>query len=92
MSELLEDSTSEGHDVQELEATISILREYLDSMAYVTPNYGYGGGYENYGGSAGGAGKEADDEIGKVKASIRGVKGVLLNARSFPGGVRAGVR
>ncbi|KAF8851007.1 hypothetical protein BDZ45DRAFT_808713 [Acephala macrosclerotiorum] len=83
---LVDDSTSEGHDVTELEGTIGVLREYLDGMAFVTPSYGYGG----YGGSSGGN-KEENDEISKVKASIRGVKGVLLSARSFPGGVRAGV-
>ncbi|CZR52884.1 uncharacterized protein PAC_02761 [Phialocephala subalpina] len=84
---LVEDSTSEGHDVTELEGTIGVLREYLDGMAFVTPSYGYGG----YGGSGGSGTKEENDEISKVKASIRGVKGVLLSARSFPGGVRAGV-
>ncbi len=46
-----------------------------------------------FGGVGGyGANKEADDEISRVKAGIRGVKGVLLSARSFPGGVRTGVR
>ncbi|KAE8442039.1 hypothetical protein EG329_003896 [Mollisiaceae sp. DMI_Dod_QoI] len=81
---LVDDSSSEGHDVTELEGTIGVLREYLDGMAYVAPSYG-----GSYGSSS--HGKEQDDEIGKVKASIRGVKGVLLSARSFPGGVRAGV-
>lgn len=81
---LVEDSASEGHDVTELEGTIGVLREYLDGMAYVAPTYNYSG----YGSSTT---KEQDDEISRVKASIRGVKGVLLSARSFPGGVRAGV-
>jgi hypothetical protein len=86
---LVEDSSSEGHDVTELEGTIGVLREYLDGMAYVaTPSYGYGGlsGYSGAGGY--GANKEVDDEISRVKAGIRGVKGVMLSARSFPGGVR----
>ncbi|KUJ13144.1 uncharacterized protein LY89DRAFT_709080 [Mollisia scopiformis] len=80
---LVDDNSSEGHDVTELEGTIGVLREYLDGMAYVAPTYGYGG----YGNSQS---KEQDDEISRVKASIRGVKGVLLSARSFPG-VKAGV-
>lgn len=86
---LVEDSASEGHNVTELEGTIGILREYLDGMAYVTPSYGYSsmaGGYNGAGGYGGS--KDPDDEISKVKAGIRGVKGVLLSARSFPGGIR----
>lgn len=35
-------------------------------------------------------GETNDDEIAKVKAEIRGVKGVLLSARNFPGGVGRG--
>lgn len=81
---LVDNSTSEGHDVTELGGTIGVLREYLDGMAYVAPTYNYGG----YGNPTT---KEQDDEISRVKASIRSVKGVLLSARSFPGGVRAGV-
>ena len=84
---LIEDSTAEGHETNDLSTTISILGEYLDGLAYVAPTYGYG---SSYGGLGGSNSKEQDDEIGRVKASIRGVKGVLLSARSFPGG--GGVR
>lgn len=35
-------------------------------------------------------GDTGEDEIAKVKAEIRGVKGVLLSARNFPGGVGRG--
>jgi hypothetical protein len=91
LNDLLADSTNEGQDSSDLSTRISVFREYLDGLAYVAPSYGYGiGGYGGVGG-AGGLGKEPDDEIGRVKASIRGVKGVLLSARSFPGGAR-GVR
>lgn len=83
LSELRDDSTSEGQNTSDLESTVSILREYLDGMAYVAPSYNFG-----YGGSSGVGKKEEDDEISRVKAGIRGVKGVLLSARSFPGGVR----
>jgi hypothetical protein len=85
LSTLIEDSTSEGNDVSELESVIGVLREYLDGLAYATPTYGFGG-VGSYGGTTG----EKDDEISRVKAGIRGVKGVLLSAKSFPGGVRAG--
>lgn len=87
ISGLVEDSTAEGHEVNDLSTTIGILREYLDGLAYVAPTYGYGG---SYGGLGGSSAKDQDDEIGRVKASIRGVKGVLLSARTFPGG--GGVR
>jgi hypothetical protein len=89
LSELIEDSTSEGHDVVELEATIGVLKEYLDGMAYVTPTYNFGvvGGVGGYGAGRDG-GKEADDEISRVKAGIKSMKGALLSARSFPGGGR----
>ena len=83
ISGLVEDSAVEGHEMSDLSTTINILREYLDGMAYVTPSYGYG---SSYGGLGGSSSNDLDDEIGKVKASIRGVKGVLLSARTFPGG------
>ncbi|KAE9375848.1 hypothetical protein N431DRAFT_403859 [Stipitochalara longipes BDJ] len=82
---LIEDSTSEGHDVAELEATIEVLKEYLEGMAFVAPSYNFGGG-AGYGSSR--EGKEADDEISRVKMGIKSMKGVLLSARSFPSGVR----
>jgi len=83
---LLEESHSEGHDTADLSSTIGILREYLDGLAYVTPSFQYGaGGYGAYAAQ----GKNDDDEISRVKASIRGVKGVLLSARSFPAATRA---
>jgi hypothetical protein len=85
---LVEDSGSEGHDVVELEATIGVLKEYLEGMAYVTPSYNFGG--VGYGGGVGVGreGKEVDDEITRVKMGIKSMKGVLLSAKSFPGGVK----
>ncbi|KAH8601701.1 peroxisomal membrane anchor protein conserved region-domain-containing protein [Bisporella sp. PMI_857] len=82
---LMEDSTSEGQETSDLSTTIGVLREYLDSLAYVPPSFTYGSAGYGYGAT----GAKEDDEIGRVKASIRSVKGVLLSARSFPG-VRAG--
>ena len=51
-------------------------------------NNGYGG---SMAGAGSGNGSERDDEIARVKAEIRGVKGVLLSARNFPAGGRGRV-
>jgi len=87
VTDLNEASTSEGQEVSQLSTCISILREYLESLAYVPPAYTlrsgglYGTGQKN---------EPVDDEIAKVRAQIRGVKGVLLSARSFPAGTWQG--
>jgi hypothetical protein len=78
LSSLLANSTEEGATHSALSTEISGLREYLDGLAYVAPSYSYGvSAYSNQN-------NKEDDEIGRVKAGIRGVKGVLLSARSFP--------
>jgi len=82
---LLEESASEGQENSDLSTSIGVLREYLDGLAYVTPSFTYGAGGYGFGATGG----KEDDEISRAKANIRGVKGVLLSARSFPG-VRAG--
>jgi len=85
---LLEEDTTHAQENQELEATVGIVKEYCDQLAYVAPLSTYG--YNSY--SSGSRQEEKNDEIAKVKAAIRGVKGTLLSARSFPGGVRASAR
>jgi hypothetical protein len=82
IKDLSETSTSEGGEVQELSSTIGVLRDYLDDLAYAPSAYKYG---TNNGFGTRSA-TDVDDEIGKVKQQIRGLKGVLLSARSFPGG------
>jgi hypothetical protein len=88
ITDLNDASTSEGQEASQLSTCIGILREYLESLAYTPPSYTYGtsGLY----GSASQKNDAVDDEIAKVKAQIRGVKGVLLNARSFPAGTWQG--
>jgi hypothetical protein len=88
ITSLNEASTSEGQETSELSTCISILREYLEGLAYVPPSYTYGTGGQ-YGGTNQ-KNEAIDDEIAKVKAQIRGVKGVLLSARSFPAGTWQG--
>ncbi|KAM3084353.1 hypothetical protein ACMFMG_001541 [Clarireedia jacksonii] len=85
---LLDDSRNEESSAQELNTRTDLLKEYLQGLAYTAPTFGYGmGGFSN--GGRGDNGKDKEDEISKVKREIRGVKGVLLSARSFPGGARA---
>ncbi|OBT88854.1 hypothetical protein VE02_01927 [Pseudogymnoascus sp. 03VT05] len=76
---------SELREAGNLQDGIEDLKKYLDSLMYSPPTFSYGAG------SAFGAKRDEDDEIGRVKREIRAVKGVLLTARSFPG-VGAGVR
>ncbi|OAF59441.1 hypothetical protein VC83_03710 [Pseudogymnoascus destructans] len=76
---------SELRESSNLQDGIDDLKKYLDSLMYSPPTFSYGAG------SAFGAKRDEDDEIGRVKREIRAVKGVLLTARSFPG-VGAGVR
>lgn len=84
LRDLNETSTSEGQDIQQLSTCVSILKDYLDSLAYVQPvfNYASGGIYNNPGQKT----EAIDDEIAKVKTQIKSMKGVMLSARSFPGG------
>ncbi|KAF7913087.1 uncharacterized protein EAE98_011638 [Botrytis deweyae] len=89
LSSLLEDSTYESSTSEELETKMSMLKEYLQGLAFSTPTFSYGSGGFGNGGDRNGNNKDGEDEIAKVKKEIRGVKGVLLSARSFPGGVRA---
>jgi hypothetical protein len=85
VSDMSEESVLHGIMNENLSKDIADLRAYCEDLAYVPPSFGYGvGGY-----GAVQTGKE--DEIARVKASIRGVKGVLLSTRSFPG-VARGVR
>jgi hypothetical protein len=69
-----------------LRTVVSDLESYLTEMSYQTSYYNpmpglYGG---TYGIPKGKDGK--DDQVEAVKADIRAVKGVLLNARNFPAG------
>lgn len=76
---LLQDSTNQANDSTTLSSTIADLTEYLNGLAYIAPSFSYGaGGYGSF------AAPKEDDEIKRVKDSIRSVKGALLSARSFP--------
>lgn len=81
LASLMDDARDEESISQELDTEINLLKEYLQGLAYTAPSFGHGRN-----GSLKGT-DISDDEISRVKKEIRGVKGVLLSAKSFPGGV-----
>jgi len=83
-TDLNTDSSSEGQTAQDISTTIKVLNDYLHSMAY-PPNVPF---VPNVGTFGNEGEKTVEDEISRMKAEIRGVKGVLLSARHFPSGRR----
>ncbi|KAL9043312.1 MAG: hypothetical protein Q9214_003495 [Letrouitia sp. 1 TL-2023] len=73
LSSLLPSKPDDTLDVQPSKK-MRELRSYLDGLVY--PGLGFGSGV--------GVVVKGDDAVGRVKAEVRGVKGVLLNARNFP--------
>lgn len=93
--DLTEEYGSERSSTYELSTSLSMLTEQLQTIALSTPSWGAnawngGGGSNIYGQANAAAAKKDHDEIAKMKAEIRGFKGVLLSARNFPstGGAR----
>ena len=78
LSDFLSSTNTLGECDEKVNDDMNDLRKYLDGLTYGR-TYGI---YENVGIKLG----DKDDEIAKVRAEIRGVKGVLLNAKSFPAG------
>lgn len=84
--ELEEMQAAQEESRNSLRTAVSDLTLYLTEMSYQTPYYNpmpglYGGTYGLPGGKDG-----KIDQVEAVKADIRAVKGVLLNARNFPAG------
>jgi len=84
LQELVESSSRSSNTAAELQTQTGELSQYLNEFRYSSPYYGGSG-------TAGYPSSRASDGIEAFKAEIRGVKGVLLSARNFPGG-KAGVR
>lgn len=89
------DTVEDVNDLGDADAvvaeSIQELSTYLDSLVDTSPYYGsnnhmYGGGLLGASGvqNRGQSNTISDDEVMGVKAEIRGIKGVLLNARNFP--------
>lgn len=87
-SALNDRNASETSGTEEISNSIKSLRQYLDLL--INPPYNYSSSNQVSGTKADGA-KTGDDEIQKLKAEIRGVKGVLLSARNFPSGGRRAI-
>ncbi|KAI9717044.1 MAG: hypothetical protein M1812_004979 [Candelaria pacifica] len=91
LSELLSDHTSQLSASDEVSTRVQDLTIYLDGLHYSSSYYSsagiYGGAISGAGlGGVGATAAGGEDMVAKVKAEIRGVKGVLLSARNFPGG------
>jgi len=91
LNELAEMQTANIESRNTLRTGVSDLESYLTEMSYQTSYYNpmpglYGG---TYGLPKGRDGK--DDQVEAVKADIRAVKGVFLNARNFPAGGASGM-
>ena len=77
LSDLLSSNDFQIDSSQRVKGHVNDLQNYLDSLAYgvsMTPTGLHGDSWK-------------DDEISKVKAEIRSVKGLLLSARNFPSSV-----
>lgn len=79
-------ATDAIHQAEDLAQTKSVLDTFgsdLHALTYPPESFGMGSTYL-YGAQR----SEPDDEIKRVKQSIRSVKGVLLSTRSFPASTR----
>ena len=86
---LLDDGDAVRDAGLDLESGVQELRSYLDGLVYSSPAgsssiYGATSGLSTMTGGIRGAPGESD-AINKIKGEIRGIKGVLLSARNFPG-------
>lgn len=83
-------SSTETHELvdSDLKTELNDLTSRLHQMSYRGPSYDLWPSYGADGGKAAAdksSGKASEDEIDRIKAEIRSVKGVLLSARNFPG-------
>lgn len=83
MRQLSHDVTQSAEDLAATKDVLSVFSSDLHSLTYPPESYGVSSSYL-YGASR----NEPDDEIKRVKTSIRSVKGVLLSTRSFPASTR----
>lgn len=92
LAELKSTTDTAGDTNSNVVAGLQELTVYLEGLAQTSPYYGSSGfGYGRVMGTGrgvAGKGREgSEDAFAKVKSEIRGIKGVLLSARSFPAAV-----
>ncbi|KAM5348563.1 hypothetical protein ACJ41O_008387 [Fusarium nematophilum] len=80
LSGLKDEYRSQSEGMDDIKTVIDVLRDDLDTLRYAG-QADHLGSYDLYGRSRK---PEPDDEIRKVRDSIRRVKGVLLSTRNFP--------
>ncbi|KUI68047.1 hypothetical protein VM1G_03273 [Cytospora mali] len=73
---------SQAEDLVETKNVLDQFNQDLHSLTYPPESFGFGSSYLY--GTVAAARAEPDDEVKRVKNSIRSVKGVLLSTRSFP--------
>ncbi|RBR09798.1 uncharacterized protein FIESC28_09727 [Fusarium coffeatum] len=84
LSSLKDEYRSQSEGMDKIKSAVDVLRDDLDTLTYMAyPEQN--NGYDLYGRSRK---PEPDDEIRKVRDSIRRVKGVLLSTRNFPASAR----
>ena len=86
MSELLDGANESGIYNDALQERVGEVRKYLDTLIF-PPASSFENGVWQQGSSTD---KKKDDAVSAFRAEIRGVKGVLLNARRFPAGTGPG--
>ncbi|KAL4732544.1 hypothetical protein ACLX1H_001560 [Fusarium chlamydosporum] len=84
LSGLKDEYRSQSEGMDKIKSAVDVLRDDLDTLTY-TAYPEQSNGYDLYGRSRK---AEPDDEIRKVRDSIRRVKGVLLSTRNFPASAR----
>ena len=77
------DKGVELEDVKERQEKMSNLRHYLDTLMYASPGISVWSSADDVKGADVDGGRE--DAIEELKREIRGVKGVMLSAKRFPG-------
>ena len=87
LSEMLDRANGLEQSNKDRQDSMNRLRAYLDNLTYASPGsygmWGAGNAFEEEGSKD--KDKKEEDVIEEVKREIRGVKGVLLSAKRFPG-------
>lgn len=82
LTEIKDGLRSQSDDLGDVKTVIDVFRDDLDTVTYRSPEiigYDYSRSKKT---------NEPEDEMRKVRDSIRRVKGVLLSTRSFPASTR----